>query len=144
MRALLVMAALVSGTAQAAEPVGQVKSLEGQAILARAGIERALVAGEALEAEDILVTKAASTVGLVMRDDTTLAMGPSSRLVIDRLVFQPAENKLEMGLGFDKGTFSVQSGQIVKLAPERASIRTPTASLAIRGTSFLVKVDGNE
>lgn len=143
MRVLAVFFVLWAGAAMA-EPIGQVKSLEGGATLIRAGAEQALAGGDALQADDVVVTKAGASVGIVFRDDTTLAMGPSSRLVIDKLLFQPAANQLELGLGFDKGTFSVQSGQIAKLAPEKASIRTPTASLGIRGTSFLVKVDGNE
>jgi hypothetical protein len=136
--------ALWVGGAVAAEPVGQVKSLEGSASLIRAGAEQALAGGDPLLVDDVVVTKAGAAVGIVFRDDTTLAMGPGSRLVIDRLLFQPAANQLELGLGFDKGTFSVQSGQIAKLAPEKANFRTPTASLGIRGTSFLVKVDGND
>ncbi|CAA7611633.1 conserved exported hypothetical protein [Magnetospirillum sp. LM-5] len=144
MRMLTGALVLWAGAALAADPVGQIKSLEGSASVIRAGAEQALAGGEALQADDVLVTKAGSTLGIVFRDDTTLAMGPSSRLVIDRLLFQPAASQLDLGLSFDKGTFSVQSGQIAKLAPERTNFRTPTASLAIRGTSFLVKVDGNE
>jgi len=141
---MLMALALLTQTAVAAEPVGQVKTLDGSAQVLRAGVPTALEGGSDVFAADEIVTADKSRLGLILRDDTTLSMGPSSRLVVERLEFEPAADKLSQGLALGAGTFSIQTGQIAKLAPARTDIRTPQMSIGIRGTSFLVKVDGNE
>jgi hypothetical protein len=39
------------------------------------------------------------------------------------------------------GTFSFITGQIAKLAPEKVKFETPDATLGVRGTKVLVKID---
>lgn len=141
---MLMASVMLTGVAVAAEPAGQVKILEGSARVLRGGVPTPLVAGADVFVADEIVTADKSRLGLILRDDTTLSMGPSSRLLVDRLEFEPAADKLDQGLTLGAGTFSIQTGQIAKLAPTRTDIRTPQMSIGIRGTSFLVKVDGNE
>lgn len=135
---------LVGPSAMAAEAAGQVKTLDGTATVVRDGVTTSLQAGADIFAADEIITADKSRLGLILRDDTTLSMGPSSRMVVERLEFEPAADKLGQGLAFTAGTFSVQAGQIAKLAPDRTDIRTPQMTIGIRGTSFLVKVDGND
>lgn len=135
---------VLAASAGAAEPVGQIKILEGPAEVVRGGAVAALGAGAPVYAADEIVTKDKARLGLIFNDDTTLAMGPDSRLVVEKLDFEPGADKLDMGLALNQGTFSVQTGQIAKLAPSHTDIRTPQMTIGIRGTSFLVKVDGNE
>ncbi|CDK97961.1 protein of unknown function [Magnetospirillum gryphiswaldense MSR-1 v2] len=142
--ALVVALLLVGPAVTAAEIAGQVKTLEGSAKVVRDGVTLPLLAGADIHAADEIITADKSRLGLILRDDTTLSMGPSSRMVVERLEFEPAADKLEQGLAFTAGTFSVQAGQIAKLAPNRTDIRTPQMTIGIRGTSFLVKVDGND
>ncbi|AVM74111.1 FecR family protein [Magnetospirillum gryphiswaldense] len=142
--ALVVALLLVGPAVTAAEIAGQVKTLEGSAKVVRDGVTLPLLAGADIHAADEIITADKSRLGLILRDDTTLSMGPSSRMVVERLEFEPAADKLEQGLAFTAGTFSVQVGQIAKLAPNRTDIRTPQMTIGIRGTSFLVKVDGND
>jgi hypothetical protein len=40
-----------------------------------------------------------------------------------------------------KGTVAYISGLIGKLSPESVRVETPTASIGIRGTKFVVKVE---
>jgi hypothetical protein len=42
-----------------------------------------------------------------------------------------------------KGTVAYLSGLISKLSPDSAHLETPTASIGIRGTKFVVKVEEN-
>lgn len=130
--------------ARGAEPVGLVKVATGAATVERAGTSARLDAGSDLLSEDILSTGPDGAVGITLRDDTTLSMGPMGRLVIDSFVFEPAEDQLGLDLGLLKGTFAVASGQIAKLAPEKVRVRTPSMVIGIRGTSFLVEVEGDE
>lgn len=126
--------------ALAAEAIGHVKIVTGEVAVERQGAVEALTPGKDLFQGDTLRTGEKATLGIILRDDTTLSLGPASRMVLDELVFDPASGALGMGLTFAKGTFSVVSGQIAKLAPERTIISTPVMTIGIRGTSFLVEV----
>lgn len=141
---MLLVCCVAAMPAFAADPAGQIKTLDGSAKVVRDGVTLPLQAGADIYAADEIITGEKSRLGLILRDDTTLSMGPSSRMVVERLEFEPAADKLEQGLAFTAGTFSVQAGQIAKLAPNRTDIRTPQMNIGIRGTSFLVKVDGND
>lgn len=145
---LLVAGAVVGAwgicAANAAEPIGLVKTLSGAATVDRAGTVAALTAGADLMSDDIISTGAEGAIGVTFRDDTTLSMGPNGRMVLDRFAFDPAGEDLGLELNFIKGTFSVVSGQIAKLSPEAVRVTTPTMALGIRGTSFLVEVEGDE
>jgi len=41
-----------------------------------------------------------------------------------------------------QGTLSVISGQLAKHSPEQMKVKTPSLLLAVRGTTFLIKVGG--
>mgnify|MGYP001126647623 CR=1 FL=1 len=43
--------------------------------------------------------------------------------------------------GLDKGSLSYVSGLITKLKPEAVTVKTPTGTIGVRGTQFLVNVD---
>jgi hypothetical protein len=79
---------------------------------------------------------------VVFNDDTLLSLGPGSVLVIDEFVFAPNQGKFSIVIRMLKGTAAYLSGLISKLAPESAHFETPSASIGIRGTKFVVKVEG--
>ncbi|MBI5122195.1 MAG: FecR domain-containing protein [Rhodospirillales bacterium] len=146
-RFLLLSAALLlawSFPLAAAEPIGLVKSTEGKALAQRDGKSLALKAGDDIFKNDQLTTDAQGAMGLVLRDDTTLSMGPNSKLLLDEFIFDPAADKLGLGLKMTKGTFSVLTGHIAKLSPEKTNIRTSVANIGIRGTRFLVEAQGGD
>ena len=47
----------------------------------------------------------------------------------------------EMLISVLKGTFSMVSGMMVKHSPEAAVVKTPTATIGVRGTEFAIEVD---
>lgn len=122
-------------------PAGQVKSLSGPVTLTRAGQTVALTAGQLLHAGDVLATGEEGSLGVILRDDTSLSLGPKARLTLDRFVFDPAAERLGLAAKLTRGTLAVVAGQIARLAPERTEFSTPTANIGIRGTKFVVKVD---
>lgn len=79
---------------------------------------------------------------ITFKDDTKVKITENSRLVIDDFVFDPKKSdagKLALRVGM--GTVRYASGQISKTNPQQASIRTPTATIAVRGTDFTMTVD---
>lgn len=136
----LAMLFALPGMAQ--QPVaGQVKTLTGSATLTRAGQVEPVVLGQVLQQGDRLATGEGGSLGLILRDDTSLSLGPKAEVVLDRFVFDPAADRLGLAAKLTRGTLAVVSGQIARLAPDRTEFSTPSAVIGIRGTKFVVKVD---
>lgn len=123
------------------ETIGVVQTVSGQSSLIRGERPIAVHSGLKLQENDILETGADGALGIVLRDDTLLSIGPDSRFVLDRFAFSPAEEKLGFAARLSRGTVMVVSGQIAKMAPESVQIETPMALLGIRGTRFAAKVN---
>lgn len=90
---------------------------------------------------DRLVTGADGFVGLILHDDTRLSMGPGSELLIKDFEFNLSSYVGKVALSFIKGTAMVVTGLIAKHSPDRVNIATPTATVGIRGTEFIVEVE---
>jgi hypothetical protein len=120
---------------------GVVRSVEGKAAVTRDGEVFPAVVGTKLMVDDTLMTGADGSMGIILRDNSSLSIGPKSSLSVKRFLFSPAEGKLGLLVRISKGTMAYLSGLIGKLAPESALFETPVASIGIRGTRFAVKVD---
>jgi hypothetical protein len=106
---------------------------QGQAITAKLGLE--------VWENDTLRTGPDGSIGVVFKDDTSLSLGPESVLVIDEFVFAPKQGKISIVVRMLKGTAAYISGLSSKLQPDSTRFETPSASLGIRGTKFVVKVE---
>ncbi|MBU1042739.1 MAG: FecR family protein [Proteobacteria bacterium] len=150
--AALTLIALISAplsstlAAEADSPAGSVKSFTGQAQVARHGAAPApLNPGDRIFEKDVLTTGKDSSLGLVMRDNSVVSLGPGSRLVVERFLFAPEKGALASILRVAKGSSAMVTGEIAKLSPNSMKVYTPTATIGIRGTHFLVNVeDGAE
>ena len=143
-RILALCLCLVASSAQAEDPspiVGYVKTLAGNASIERSGQQHGLTLGAPVQLGDRLRTSAASSVGLTLKDSTMLSIGPDSELSIDTYLFEPASDRLGLGARLVRGTLHFVSGIIAKLKPEAVTIETPTATIGVRGTRFVVKAD---
>ena len=127
-------------SAGAAETIGSIKTVRGSAAIVRAGEAIPAGAGLKLLAGDIIETGPDSALGLILRDDSSLSLGPSSRIAIEKFQFVPAEGKLGFTARLLRGTMAYVSGIIARLAPESASFVTPVATIGVRGTRFAVRV----
>ena len=90
---------------------------------------------------DVINSGRDGSVGLIFSDDTIISMGPSTELAVEDYLFEPVEGKLAFIARIIKGTVSYLSGQISKLSPESVKLVTPAATIGVRGTHVLVKVD---
>lgn len=98
--------------------------------------------GTKLEASDVLATGADGAVGVTMSDGSLLSIGPNSVLSLDLFQFDPTTHAGKFDSTLSKGTLSVVSGKIAKQSPEAMKVRTPASVLGVRGTEFVVFVDG--
>ncbi|MGZ9147938.1 MAG: FecR family protein, partial [Candidatus Deferrimicrobiaceae bacterium] len=126
--------------ASAQEIIGIVRNSEGEAAITHEGHVLPASEGTKLFAGDTLSTGSDGSLGVILRDDSTLSLGPGSSFVIQNFLFSPAEEKFGLLVRVSRGTMAYLSGLIGKLSPESVRFETPTASIGIRGTHFAVKI----
>src|SRR5437868_6425546 len=93
-----VLCAPVSVMAQQPAPAGHIKTVSGSAFIVRQNATVAAKAGEAIFVTDALRTGADGAVGVTLKDDTRISLGPGSEVRIDRYVYSPGEGGLGMVL----------------------------------------------
>jgi hypothetical protein len=79
--------------------------------------------------------------GITLKDATVISLGPKTEFAIDEYAYVPAKNKLKLGSRITKGSLNYVSGIIAKLKPEAVKVKTPTGTIGVRGTNFVVKVE---
>jgi hypothetical protein len=131
---------LAAQAALASEPIGYVKTLSGRATVVRDGSERGLRVGAPLFEDDTLKTERESSLGVTMKDGTTLSAGPETELLLDSYAYSPKSGQLGFVARVSQGTLDFVSGMLGKLAPESVAIETPTGVIGMRGTHFVVRV----
>ncbi|MGB5157986.1 FecR family protein [Desulfobacterium sp. N47] len=124
--------------------IGIVKTLAGDVVIVRTDKTIKAEPNMKLKNGDLVSTGKDGKVGLIFDDDTIISMGSNSRIVIENFIFQPSEKKLSFIARFFQGTASFLSGQIAKLAPDMVHFEMPHATVGIRGTHFLVRVDNTD
>ena len=87
------------------------------------------------------VSTAKARAELTFEDKTTVKLTEHSKMVIDDFVYDPKKGSGKLALNMALGTARYASGQIAKNNPQQVSIKTPTASIAVRGTDFSMTVD---
>jgi len=142
----LLLAAMVfwAGTVSAADPVGYVKTAEGEAFLLSADCAVPAQPGLAVQSGQTLKTGRTGRLGVTFRDNTVMSLGPDTEIAIDEYLYAPGQDELKFGASLLRGTLHFISGVIAKLKPEAVSIRTPGGTIGIRGTRFLVKVEAED
>jgi hypothetical protein len=127
-------------TAASAE-IGSIVDLTGTAVIKRGKETVAVSKGTLIETNDRVETKN-GVVNIKFKDNTTVKVTENSALVIDDFVYDPknaAGGKLSLKAA--AGTVRYVSGNIAHNNPNSVKINTPTASIAVRGTDFVMAVD---
>lgn len=138
---ILILPAALALAETGNQPIGLIKVANGDAAITRNGQRLAARAGGQLYQMDVLSTGAKGSLGVILRDDTTLSLGPASEIHLQQFAYKPAEHKLGMVVKFARGMISYMSGKIAKLAPGSVRLETPTATLGVRGTSLAVWIE---
>jgi hypothetical protein len=140
--ALILVVAAPPAFAQAPQtPVGRIKIASGSAFIIRNGTQVAAEAGQPIFEADALRTGADGRLGVTLKDDTRVSLGPASEMRVDRFVFAPAEGRMELVLNVVRGVMAYVSGRIAKLAPDSIRLETPAAVMGVRGTTLALHVN---
>ncbi len=122
--------------------IGYVMKAEGDAAVIVNGTAQPATVGMPVFVGSSIKTGANGSLGVTLEDNTLMSFGPNSQLSFDAFVYQPSEQNLKLSAKITHGTLNYISGVIAKLKPEAVEINTPTGTIGVRGTHFLVKVDG--
>jgi hypothetical protein len=137
--ALLFVAAPALAQQQPAA-AGRIKVASGSAFIVRGGAQLAAQAGQVVYEADALRTAGNGRIGVTLKDDTRLSLGPDSEVRLDRFVYAPAESRLGLVLRVVRGVAAYVSGRIAKLSPDSIRLETPAAIVGVRGTTVALRV----
>ena len=141
-RLLFVAIVSLSLPALAEEPViGYVKTVKGNAMIISGNQQTKAEVGTPVSAGNKLKTGANSSMGVTFKDNTVMSFGPNTELTVDEYLYQPNKGKLKLGATMAKGTLAYLSGAIAKIKPDAVTVKTPTGTIGVRGTHFVVKVE---
>lgn len=137
-------AVLLVASSCALAGAGMVKTAQGTVTIERSGQKIAAQTGAVVEAADRVITGADGRVGITLADSTRLSAGPNSVLDLNQFVFDPVSHAGKIDASVKRGTLSVISGKIAHANPSAVTFRTPTTTLGVRGTEFIIDVKDHE
>jgi hypothetical protein len=138
----LLLAILLTSTSPVWAGIGTVIDNKGTACEVHRGKTKLSgVKGAEVESMDTYVTGSCVS-NIKFKDDTRVRITENSRLLIDDFVFDPKKSDAgKLAIKAAMGTIRYTSGQIAKNNPQKVNVKTPTASIAVRGTDFTMTVD---
>ena len=114
--------------------VGGVDRVEGAATASFQHDARALDAGDAVYFRDLLATGDEARLQVLLGDGSTLRLGANARLLVDEFVYPPERGLSRLRLQVPAGAFQFRGGRVEEAPRSSVEIRTPAATLGIRGT----------
>ncbi len=126
------------------EPVGKIVSISGDVTAESSSGARTLKQGSPVYQQDVLTTGKGSLFEVQFKDNTHLSQGENGKITIDSYVYNP-ESASESGLllKMAEGTFRCVTGKIAEQNPDNFTLKSPLATLGIRGTTTVSEVHEN-
>jgi outer membrane immunogenic protein len=121
--------------ARAEDQIGSAISVIKDVNESHAGRTAPLKVGEQVVRNQIITTAPASQARLEFLDRTELQIAPVSSVKLDSFVYDPASGAKQVVVNTTAGAFRFVSG-----FGHNYTVKTPTATLGIRGTAFAVRV----
>lgn len=125
---------------QANTPAGDIGEIKGSGVLERGSDVIEGGTGVGVQTMDTAVT-ARGTMRIDFIDETRVDITEHSRLVIDEFVYDPANDVGSLSIKATLGGVRYASGQIAKKYRQNVKIKTPSATIGVRGTDFVMIVD---
>ena len=139
---LLGASLMAAGAAQAApQNIGATETAKNEVSRELGGAAGKLNTGDPVFRDEVVKTGQDSTAKLVFLDSTNLAVGPISRVVLDKFVYDEGASGQTVAVKLSKGLFRFTTGALDK---NSYSVTTPTAAIGVRGTVLDISVAGNK
>src|SRR6056300_264771 len=119
---------------------GNIGEIKGSGVIERNNDVIEGNTGVGVEMNDTAVT-ANGTMRIDFVDETRVDITEHSRLLIDEFVYDPANDVGSLSIKATLGGVRYASGQIAKRYRQNVKIKTPSATIGVRGTDFVMVVD---
>lgn len=146
-RSIVIVCFLIPLSGMAATPpedAGTVKSVKGAVTIVSNTGQRSASPGDTLRSADQIRTGPHSAVGITLRDNTVLSVGPDSTLSLDKFTFDATTRKGALEASLKRGSMSAISGTIAKTSTNAVQFKTATMTMGIRGTEFIIEAADRE
>lgn len=127
-----------AGSAAAASRIGVASSVVNRVSGTLGGVTSPLKPGDPVFQHQVVASEPASRAQLMFLDETVFSIGPASRVVLDRFVYDPRSRTGDVVMNVTKGAFRFISGSA---RPSTYTVKTPVATIGLRGTFFLGWLD---
>ena len=117
--------------------VGTITASKGEASVLRDSNSKKANIGLKLQEKDHILTKANAKVQIIFKDETIITVGKNSDFSIEEFLFDDEEEP-SAKFGMFGGAMRAITGKIGKIAPQKFSVTTKTATIGIRGTNFTI------
>jgi hypothetical protein len=124
------------------ESIGDITLSKGNSIIDRKDGEKDIKVEKDLDVFSYDTVKTGKgQVAIEFLDETRVDITQHSKLIIDEFVYDPNQKTGKLSLKATLGTVRYASGQIAKNSAQNISIKTPTATVSVRGTDFAMTID---
>ena len=143
-RSLLAAAAIslsfsVGSAPAFADEIGQVKVLVDYGYSTAPGASRGpIYVRDDVVSDALLETVRDGRMDIEFNDKTKLIVGPESTVKLDRFVYDANKTSGDVAVSMSRGVLGFVTG---RLSSQSYKIKTPTATMGVRGTDFVVLVD---
>ncbi|MGI9414659.1 MAG: FecR family protein [Hyphomicrobiales bacterium] len=125
--------AIASSTALAAERIGVASSVTSTVTGSIGGRTGALSSGDAVYQRQVISADDTGSAQLLFLDETVFSVGARANVTLDEFIYNPSQSAGRVVFNVTKGAFRFISGSA---KPETYEIRTPVATIGVRGTIF--------
>ncbi len=138
---LICILALFISSAQAQQArSGTFKTVQGTVTVGQGDAKRTVASGLGVAEADRIQTDATSAAVLVLRDGTTIAIGPNTTVDLSRFQFDATTQQGNLAIRVLQGTIRMVTGLLGKVQPDNVKVTTPASTVSVRGTDFIVEV----
>jgi hypothetical protein len=140
MRSLIILLVLLSAPGLALAQAGRFLLAVGDVVVARGQAEIRAATGTLVQSGDTIRVEPASNAQIRLADESIVGLRPGTIFRLDEFVYSGQADGNERSLfTLLKGGFRTVTGAIGRLhSRERYAVRTPTATIGIRGTHYTV------
>jgi len=120
--------------------VATITAVKGKAHILRDNEKTDATLGLKLKQKDSIFTEENSKVQIIFEDETVISIGKNSHFSIAEYLFEDEKAPIAR-FGMFGGAMRIITGKIGKVAPQKFSVTTKTATIGIRGTNFTVTLN---
>jgi len=134
---------LAAVTSAHADYVGNVGAVNQSALGTPASkASHQLKVGLGVEDNERIQTGSDGNAQIIFLDTSTMTVGHNSSVIVDQFIFNKDRNLSAQGISLTKGVLRFVGGSVSHTTG--AEIKTPAASIGIRGGSVLISIDAND